>query len=232
MQFQTYIVALLLFVGSALSCSAEESTSFPTALQQQANAEYDSMIGCGSNSDECCSFDEEYARPAPIATWWMNSSTRKFCQWMVDNTNANNRWPQPFVCPDRCDTRLPFQLMVAKGWKRQNTLDEQYFTPEGKLNSAGRLQIRRILLEGLPEYRTLYVRRAPSQEETEIRLDSTQQFIAKVLPNEPLPGVGLTNLPTAQRPASSVEATERLYDENRPVPRLPITLSEDNTSSE
>ena len=122
--------------------------------------------------------------------------------------------------------------MVAKGWAREHTLDEDYFTSEDKLNPAGRLWVRRILTEGIPEYRAIYVRRGQTEEATSTRMDSVQQYASKVVVSGPLPPVHLTGLPTPRWPAERVETIERKYNEEMPVPRLPIELGGSTTDSD
>ena len=55
------------------------------------------------------------------------ASTAK-AQWASLWTNAytdyrrNVEWPEPFLQPDRAATMMPFSLMIANGWRRQNLL--------------------------------------------------------------------------------------------------------------
>lgn len=93
----------------------------------------------------------------------------------------NNMWPDQYVPADRVAVRAPFQLMIANGWRMENTLSDYHFDPEsGALNEAGKLRVRDILTRNPAEHRTIFVLRGQSQEVTATRLAAAQEAAARV----------------------------------------------------
>jgi hypothetical protein len=160
--------------------------------------------------------------PEPAPGILADNFVTRFLHTVVRDTKRNNCWPDPFVGPARAAARAPFVLMVARGWERQNTLGAQHFEPEsGKLNLAGQSRVRKILIEGLPEHRTIYIQRSLSPEETLARVDAVQQTAAKIVPHGELPGVIETDLPPLGWSAQTIDEVETKYRSSMPVPRLP-----------
>jgi hypothetical protein len=162
------------------------------------------------------------AEPAPATGYLCDNFVTRFVYSVARDTKRNNCWPEPFTVPARAAVRAPFVLMVAKGWERQNTLGSQHFDPEtGKLNLAGQSRVTKILIEGLPEHRTIYVQRSLNPEETLARVDAVQQLAAKIVPQGELPEVLETNLPPLGWPARNVDDVDRKFRECLPPPQLP-----------
>jgi len=177
----------------------------------------------------CTEASCDVARPDPVATLFspVTSVARMVCR----DFKRNNCWPAPFVCPDRQAVREPFVRMVAKGWTRENTLGDHHFEPEtGKLTYAGVLKVRKILLLGPIEHRTIYVYRAMKPEETAARVDAVQQLAADTLRTGQLPAVLETNLPAPGWPADQVDNVSRRYRATMPDPRLPAASGEQDSS--
>ncbi|MBN1588986.1 MAG: hypothetical protein JW888_05690 [Pirellulales bacterium] len=165
---------------------------------------------------------DESAQSAPMATWWANSCIGNFCRSVALDARRNNCWPDPFVKADRLAVRTPFVQMVTNGWQRENTLDNHHFVAEtGKLNQAGQLKIRRILLEGLPQHRFLYVRRAGQSAETAARVDAVEQYAAQTVRGGALPPVFETDIPAAGWPSQWVDVINSKEIASTPDPRLP-----------
>ena len=155
---------------------------------------------------------------APVYANWFTEF------WADCGRSAERRacWPQPFVCPDREAVREPFVTMVANGWQQQNLLGEFYFEPgTGRLNVAAQEKIRWIVNSAPPQHRTVYVHAAETPQETSARIESTQQYVARVAPEGPMPAVVATNLTEPGWPAERVDSITRKFQSSTPVPRLP-----------
>ncbi|MBN2022903.1 MAG: hypothetical protein JW809_08910 [Pirellulales bacterium] len=193
----------------------------PTAAQAQMAAPAE-CASAGPTGADC-------SQRGPAAGDPVTNLVRMICR----DFKRNNCWPDPFVCPDRQAVREPFVRMVAKGWVRQNTLGEHHFEPEnGKLTYAGVLKVRKILLEGLPEHRTIYVYRALKPGETAARVDAVQQLAAETLRTGELPAVLETDLPAPGWPADQVDGVSRRYQATMPDPRLPAATGDAGSSSD
>jgi hypothetical protein len=65
--------------------------------------------------------------------------------------------------------------MVANGWRSQNTISSYHFDEAtGELNDTGRLKVEAILNYAPQQYRSLFVLRAGSPEQTDARIRSVQ----------------------------------------------------------
>lgn len=176
-----------------------------------------SSESCGANYANC------QPQPAPVATWWSNSLAGRAVHQVAEDTCKANRWPEPFIQYDRESTRVAFATMVEKGWKRQNTLGDVHFDlSTSELNMSGRVKVRRIVLEGLPSRRDLFIYRANTMSDTEQRLHSVEQYVHQLVGDVPdAPQVVVTNLPPVGWPAQYVDAITRKYIETMPDPRIP-----------
>jgi hypothetical protein len=118
--------------------------------------------------------------------------------------------------------------MVSNGWRRQNTLGDFFFVAEtGKLNRAGELKVRYILLEGLPQHRYLYVHRAERASETAARVAAVRQYAARTVRDGTPVQVFETDIPAPGWPAQWVDLIETKAIDTMPDPRLPKAQSMD-----
>jgi hypothetical protein len=165
---------------------------------------------------------QQGAQSAPMASWWANSYVGKFCRNVARDTKRNNCWYEPFIGADRLAVRAPFVQMVANGWQRQNTLGDHHFDAEtGKLNRAGELKVRQILLEGLPQHRDLWVYRAERANETAARVTSVREFAGRTVRDGNVPQVFETDIPVEGWPAQVVDLVETKSLTKMPDPVLP-----------
>lgn len=140
----------------------------------------------------------------------------------------NNCWPRPFVWKDRQAVRMPFVMMVNKGWQLENTLGEFHFDHNtGSLNESGRLRVHWIVTQDIPERRAIFVQRSMRPEETEVRVDSVQQWVAQIVPQGEMPPVLETNLKSPGSPAEEDDRIRVEYLKSMPPPRLPAVESMD-----
>lgn len=118
------------------------------------------------------------------------SKFKAFCRRFVIDTQRNNHWPEPFQTQDRMTTKSYLLPFIAKGWQYENTLSSHHFDAEnGTLTPAGAAKVQWIVTQAPSSHRSIFVERAPSHEETEIRVDLVQQSVAQTLPSGPMPSV-------------------------------------------
>ncbi|MGC3970624.1 MAG: hypothetical protein QM775_25795 [Pirellulales bacterium] len=103
-------------------------------------------------------------------TWWRGT----WKGWKRE-FHHNNVWPEQYLDHDRSAARAPFEMMVANGWRTQNTISSYHFNEQtGDLNETGRLKLRAILFETPPEYQSIFVLRADDPKMTAARVKSVQ----------------------------------------------------------
>jgi hypothetical protein len=147
-------------------------------------------------------------------------------QQRVDYRRASD-WPYPFVCADRMALQAPFAVMADNGWRREHTLGNMLFNAEGGLTSAGMHKVKWIVTQAPHSRRAVWVLRADSGELTATRVDSVQQYIAKVLPEQPLPEVLVTDQPPPGMNGDYLDAIDRSMRSTVPPPRLPAMSTEE-----
>ena len=104
----------------------------------------------------------------------------EFFSSIARDTKRRNCWPEPFIHADRATIRQFWTVQVSAGWERQNLLSEFHFLPGGiELTEAGRMRVQWIMTEVSEPYRQIYVHRADSPQETAIRMQTVQRFVAQ-----------------------------------------------------
>ncbi len=132
-----------------------------------------------------------------------------------------NKWPEPWICPDRQAVRAPMAVMTANGWRRQNMLTDLHFTDNNELTEAGELMVRWILYEAPQAHRVIYVHRGTTGEDTVTRIAQVATIVQKIAPGQPIPPILETSISDAGWPAREVEMISRRFDATTPDPRLP-----------
>ncbi len=132
-----------------------------------------------------------------------------------------NKWPEPWICPDRQSVRAPMAVMAANGWRRQNMLTDLHFTENNQLTEAGELLVRWILYEAPQTRRAIYVHRGTTAEDTAVRMAAVAMTAQKAAPGQPIPPILETSISDAGWPAREVEIISRRFDATTPDPRLP-----------
>ena len=103
-----------------------------------------------------------------------------FLSGIVRDTKQRNCWPEPFVYADREACRQTNAVQVSAGWERQNLLSEFHFLPGGnELTEAGRMRVQWIMNEVPEPHRQIYVHRANTPQETAVRMQTVQRFVAQ-----------------------------------------------------
>lgn len=134
----------------------------------------------------------------------------------------NQAWPQPFIAQDRLATCSPFMAMTANGWRDQCTLSNFHFDPASQqLTEVGRLRVEQIMREHPEAYRDVYVVRASTQDNTDVRLESVQQFVNNLAGGESPAAVRLTTVEPRGFSADDVQVINTKLRASMPDPRLP-----------
>lgn len=153
------------------------------------------------------------------ATDWLH------CAWksVKSDWHRANRWPDPYIFPDRELVREPFYTQIEKGWRTENTLSNHHFDTEGKLTEAGKLKLQSILFNTPEQYRIVLVQTAPVQVTTETRIASVQEAAQAIVgPDGATPEIAQTNRAPRSSPADYLESIQRQFQATTPVPRLPV----------
>ena len=133
----------------------------------------------------------------------------------------NVEWPEPFLQPDRAATVMPFSLMIANGWRRQNLLSDYHFIDDGsQLNLAGETKVRWILTQQPPNRRIIFVQRGLTQDVSVARVAMVQRSADRLYGSRGTPLVLESDLPNDGWPADDIDATSRRFIATRPDPRL------------
>jgi hypothetical protein len=144
--------------------------------------------------------------------------------------HRNNCWDEPFTSIDRRATRAPFAAMVENGWRAQNTLGLYYFHPETHvLNEAGERKLHWIVTSAPEQFRTVYVTGSYQPDVAEKRVDSVQQALVRMLPDQPLPAVIPAKGEPRAWPAEYIDTIDRKIHASIPNPRLPAFRSAGGT---
>ncbi|MHB1037286.1 MAG: hypothetical protein ACYC35_23345 [Pirellulales bacterium] len=152
----------------------------------------------------------------PVEANWFADAWASVCR----DFKRNNCWPDTFIPTDRQAVRAPNVIMIANGWRRQNTLFAYHFE-EGaaKLTEAGRLKIKAILTQTPPEYLAVFVQRADTSEITLARIDAVQQTVARMAPEGgELPPVLETLVTPPGRPAAYNKTIADTLGTYKPTP--------------
>jgi len=140
----------------------------------------------------------------------------------------NNSWPEPFVQPDRQIVNMTNEVMIAKGWERQNLLSRDYFKPDNtSLNVAGEERIRYILTSVPVQHRMIYVERGLTPQVTNSRVRAVQRTASGLLPQGSHVDIVETNTVNYGSPADQRDIMNRKILANVPDPKLPA-IKDDN----
>ncbi len=150
-----------------------------------------------------------------------------FLESVANDFAERNRWPYPYVCPDREAVKAPFGTMIQNGWRRQNMLSEEHFKDNGiELTEAGRLKVQRIMTEVPLPHRMIFVHRADTPEKTASRLEAVQRLATKFSPDGSPAIVQETTVSPGGWPADRADAVNRKFHTGVPAPQLPPRQTE------
>lgn len=134
----------------------------------------------------------------------------------------NERWPSPYVCPDRVNAHAPFDMMISNGWRRQNLMGGHHFTHDStKLTEAGQLKVQWIMTQAPESYRRMFVERSVDPSVTEQRIATVREYSEKLAQGGVAPQVSDTHIVSEGRPAATVDFVNTQFRENMRPPVLP-----------
>lgn len=133
-----------------------------------------------------------------------------------------NAWPEPFQFADREVTISPLIDMTNAGWRLQNTLSDHFFDPETQeLTKAGQLKLRWIATQTPLHRRIVHVLRSYEPGATNLRVQSVERHLDKLVPEGARPNVVLTDKIPAGGSGEYFENIDRQLKSSVPAPRLP-----------
>jgi hypothetical protein len=133
----------------------------------------------------------------------------------------NRDWPEPYYHEDKRSVREPFAIMIANGWRQQNTLGTHHFHDNStELTEAGRMRIFWIANHAHDPHRTVFVQQAGDIESTDERLASVRAYLASLETDDPPPQVVETSDGVRGWPADRIDSIERAFEKSSPPPRL------------
>lgn len=129
-------------------------------------------------------------------------------------------WPYPYNYEDRDFVNGAMQLQANNGWEVATTLHDYHFDSEThRLNSAGEVHLRWILLQAPTQYRTTYISRGVNDAVNQIRLAQVQES-ARSIVGDTLPPILLRNDAFLGRPAIEIDTLRRMELQATVQPRL------------
>jgi len=166
------------------------------------------------------------------ATLWPATAVRGDVLTKVWQGYKQNRdWPYPYVYPDREVVRGTMSIIVANGWRTQNTLGDQYFVDEGsELSDAGKLKLRYIARLTPAQRRTVFVLESDDPTVTAARVEAVQTAMAHYLAAGEEPMVTTTRVPNLGSSADYIDQVERKFRDTTPDPRIPKESTDDSAN--
>lgn len=159
--------------------------------------------------------------PEAQAENWFSS----FCKSFPRDWKRNNAWPEPFYWKDEDASKAPFAIMIANGWRKQNTLGPEHFDRKtGQLNDAGRLRVEWIATRAPEQHRVIFVQMSGSPEVTQQRMDVVRMVSTEVAPLRPTEVLETEHSPSSW-PADYIDSIYRKSYETIPQPRLPAPVT-------
>jgi hypothetical protein len=170
-----------------------------------------------------------------IATGAMNASPARgdwFARIKYDAARAwesvcrgyeeNRDWPEPYYHEDKRSVREPFAIMIAKGWRQQNTLGSHHFHEKSSdLTEAGRMRVFWIANHAHDPYRTVFVQQAGEVAATDDRIIAVREYLDTLETTVTPPQVVETSDAVRGWPADRIDSIERDFEKSAPPPRLP-----------
>lgn len=165
------------------------------------------------------------ATPSTAGEYGMIAAAQRFARNFWFGYRQNQLWPEPYVEPDRQAARMPMEMMIANGWRRENTLNDHHFE-EGstELTEAGRLKVKMILTNVPPQYRSIFVESSLDPQATSARIASIEQVASNYVIDGEMPTVIQTQHGAVGWPANDIDMMRRKYLESAPEPRIPSGL--------
>ena len=164
------------------------------------------------------------AKPAAAGHGGMFDAMGRFARNFWSDFRANNMWPEPYNEPDRESVRTPINIMIANGWRRENTLNDHHFDRESnELTDAGKIKVELIVTKSPPQFRTVFVERMVDPEANAARLAAVQQIAENYVLDGEMPAVVDIQGGAVGWSALDIDNVRRKYIDSAPEPRLPAS---------
>jgi hypothetical protein len=146
-------------------------------------------------------------------------TTRPQCSTIF---HANTYWPYPYNCWDRSWVKNTLAIQSANGWMQATTLCGCHFDAETQLlTDSGKNQLRWILQQVPPQFRTVYVEAAAAAQQSAARQAAVEMAASELTGVAPAPVV-IRYDQVAGRPANEVDALRRTELQTMPKPRIEL----------
>lgn len=167
------------------------------------------------------------ASTSATAGWW-----HEFWHNSHVGYDRNNAWPDPFNDLDARSVIMPFEIQKRNGWRTQNTIGSLMFREsDGALVSSGHEKIYQIATQAPPSRREIYVLRGRTERETNARVDSVRQSLARMNLRQGTPAIAIIDRPPYTMSGARAVKNNRDAMENMPKPRLPSSSAAGTASA-
>lgn len=135
--------------------------------------------------------------------------------------HAEHYWPWPYMCTDRQVVLDMTRIQEANGWLSETTLYDYHFNAESnELTVPGKLQLKWILENVPPSYRTVWVQQAEDQAVSQLRMNNVRSVAARFTSQANVPTIAFRPAIAPGRPAIEVDSIRRKELESIPSPRI------------
>ncbi|TWT98260.1 hypothetical protein [Stieleria varia] len=135
--------------------------------------------------------------------------------------HRNNAWPDPYNDVDARDVIAPFEIMKHNGWRLNNTMGAQLFREgDGALLASGHEKLYWIATQAPPNRRNVYVLRGRNERETNARVASVRDSLARYDRNG-VPELFVIDREPSTGSGARATAVNRMWMDAMPTPKLP-----------
>ena len=145
--------------------------------------------------------------------------------------HAEHYWPWPYMCTDRHVVLDMTRTQEANGWLAETTLYDYHFNAESnELTVPGKLQLRWILENVPPSYRTVWVQQTEDPAISQQRIESVRLIASRLVSPGNVPTIAFRPGVALGRPAIEVDTIRRKELETIPSPRVAFEAGAANSS--
>jgi hypothetical protein len=145
--------------------------------------------------------------------------------------HAEHYWPWPYMCTDRNVVNDMTRMQEANGWLAETTLYDYHFNAESnELTVPGKLQLKWILENVPPSYRTVWVQQTEDPAISQQRMESVRAIASRLVSQANLPTIAFRPGTALGRPAIEVDTIRRKELETIPSPRVAFESGAANSS--
>ena len=131
--------------------------------------------------------------------------------------HAEHYWPWPYMCTDRQYIFDVVRTQEANGWLTETTLYDYHFNAEThELTVPGKIQLKWILENVPPSYRTVWVQQAEDPAVSEQRINNVRAFANRLVNPSNMPQIAFRPaLAPGARPSKSIRSVARNWSRSR-----------------